>query len=59
MSTTGKTLGIIVIALIGLVVYLSPYVLGLHVLFYLGLGLAPTFLILMLLLTSGRVEETP
>ncbi|MBF0561133.1 MAG: hypothetical protein HQL37_03745 [Alphaproteobacteria bacterium] len=57
MSTTAQTLGILVIALVGLIVYLSAYVLGAHFLFYLGLGLAPTFLILILVLTTGRMEE--
>ncbi|MBF0094348.1 MAG: hypothetical protein HQL33_07840 [Alphaproteobacteria bacterium] len=58
MSVTLKTLGILLIAVVGLVVYLSTFVLGFHVLFYLGLGLTPVFLILLVILSAGRMEGT-
>lgn len=58
MSVTLKTLGILAIAVVGLVVYLSTFVLGFHVLFYVGLGLTPVMLILLVILSAGKMDET-
>ncbi|MEO5373037.1 MAG: hypothetical protein H7840_02030 [Alphaproteobacteria bacterium] len=57
MSVTVKTFGIIAIALVGLLAYFSTFLLGFHAMFYLALGLTPTFLVLLMVLTAGRMDE--
>ena len=57
MSVTGKTFGMLGIALVAIVVYLSTFLFGFHGLFYLALVLAPTILVLLVILTAGRNVE--
>lgn len=54
MSVTGKTFGMLAIALVGILVYLGTFLVGFHGLFYLALVLAPTILALLVVMTAGR-----
>lgn len=54
MSVAMKTLGALGVALLGLVVYLSVYVLQFYHLFYFGLGMTFVMLGIIVVLTAGR-----
>lgn len=61
---TGKLLGIIAVALAGLLFYISIYVVGslaslsyMTVVLYLGLALTVLLFVLILMVTAGKVED--
>lgn len=63
---TGKLLGIMSVALSGLLFYVSIYVLGslgalsyMTLMLYVGLILTVVLFILILMVTSGRIEDSP
>lgn len=69
MSVTGKTLGVVLIGLVGLLVYLGVYVAGAYAqasglaltiaqgAIMLGLFLTATLLAVVVILTGGKVED--
>ncbi len=57
MSVTGKLIGILAIALVGLLFYLSIYVFGLYFMQFAGLLLTATMLVVILMLCAGKVED--
>lgn len=64
MSVTGKTLGTVLVGLVGLLVYLAVYLGGVYGIaaitttaIYAGLALTATMLVVVMLLTLGRVGD--